>query len=1043
MMSGSHLSKDFFDLVKSIGESRSKQEEDKIVLHEVHVLKEKMATKNLPPKKMKEYLIRMIYVEMLGHDASFGHIHAIKMVSEKKLLEKRVGYLAVCLVLHPQHEFMLLLVNSLQIDLKSDNFLEVSMALTTVCRMASVETVPALLPLVVNILEHKQSNVRKKAALALTRFHQLDPTCIAPIMDKARKILCDKDPCVMGASLCLFQSLAMQSAAQLKDLVPSFVGILKQVTEHRLPRDYDYHRMPGPWIQLHLLQLLAILGAADKQASEGMYEILTEVMKRADIGINVGYAIVYECVKTVTTIYPDPNLIETAALAISRFITSENHNLKYLGVNSLAAIVQLDSKYAAEHQLLVIDCLEDPDETLRRKTLDLLYSMTNANNVVVIVQKLVAYLDATTDVYLRTDLVGRINQLSEKFSPTTWWYVETCANIFEKAGELVKPEVAHNLMKIISESDEMVVDQSGQEIELKKYTVNVFLGLLQKPNLPDILVQVIVWTLGEFGHLSSRANEIAQNLIQALDKHYDSSDTRCWILGALTKLSVQMPAIIPTVRESAAKYQDSLSVDLQQRVHEYLELTKNPGEMSKVLPQDSEIKVDKDLGFLANFVNNALQKGARQYDPNTKEVSASASAPHKKELRFEAYAKVETAQVSTTNVEWNEQGHSNNWNEHHAAPAANTFPTSLTTAGKRGPWGPAAEEAPAPAAAVPKVETRPSFVAPPVEEPKKYAPKKEEPKVLTEKEKMAAALFGGTPAVVPKPKTAGTTVAPARSTFTAPTAAPAAKPAAAAAAAPVASTPIIDLGLGNVSAPKLAPAPAKPSNDLDFLGEFFGPSTVSSAPPVVPVVTPSVPVQPNIMPATIAPTPVVSAPAPKPSLFDPFEALTATPAPDTSSPLDILSSFGAPAAVAPSCPVGLAGMSAGMKGRLASFRQSAEQALGSNQSLHVASIKVFLPDRTLVVLCITNKTSQSFPSMSVQFSSPPGLVLAYDGEPVPRVEGNTVVLSPAPALSTCTLIVSVQCRDPSYTGAPLNGQVGAGSQPLAFSQPLSAADFQR
>lgn len=34
-MSGSHLSKDFFDLVKAIGESKSKQEEDRIIMSEV------------------------------------------------------------------------------------------------------------------------------------------------------------------------------------------------------------------------------------------------------------------------------------------------------------------------------------------------------------------------------------------------------------------------------------------------------------------------------------------------------------------------------------------------------------------------------------------------------------------------------------------------------------------------------------------------------------------------------------------------------------------------------------------------------------------------------------------------------------------------------------------------------------------------------------------------------------------------------------------------------------------------------------------------
>ena len=152
-----------------------------------------------------------------------------------------------------------------------------------------------------------------------------------------------------------------------KDLVPSFVSILKQITEHRLPRDFDYHRIPAPWIQMQLLRILATLGQADQAASEGMYEVLLEVMRRADTGISVGYAIIYECVRTVTTIYPNAMLLDAAAGSIARFIKSDNHNLKYLGVTGLAAIVKDHPKYAAEHQMAVIDCLEDPDETLKRK----------------------------------------------------------------------------------------------------------------------------------------------------------------------------------------------------------------------------------------------------------------------------------------------------------------------------------------------------------------------------------------------------------------------------------------------------------------------------------------------------------------------------------------------------------------------------------------------------------------------------------------------------------------------------------------------------
>ena len=38
-------------------------------------------------------------------------------------------------------------------------------------------------------------------------------------------------------------------------------------------------------------------------------------------------------------------------------------------------------RYAAEHQLAVVDCLEDPDDTLKKKTLELLFKMTKPNNV--------------------------------------------------------------------------------------------------------------------------------------------------------------------------------------------------------------------------------------------------------------------------------------------------------------------------------------------------------------------------------------------------------------------------------------------------------------------------------------------------------------------------------------------------------------------------------------------------------------------------------------------------------------------------------------
>jgi AP-4 complex subunit epsilon-1 len=66
---------------------------------------------------MKEFLVRLMYVEMLGHDASFGYIKAIELTASQNLAQKKAGYLCSALTLSPEHEFRFMLVNQLQRDL--------------------------------------------------------------------------------------------------------------------------------------------------------------------------------------------------------------------------------------------------------------------------------------------------------------------------------------------------------------------------------------------------------------------------------------------------------------------------------------------------------------------------------------------------------------------------------------------------------------------------------------------------------------------------------------------------------------------------------------------------------------------------------------------------------------------------------------------------------------------------------------------------------------------------------------------------------------
>lgn len=84
-MASSTLSKEFFELIKAIGESKSKQEEDRIIQDEVRVLKQLIADMKGGTRRMKEILVRLIYVEMLGHDASWGYVVAVQQTATTDL----------------------------------------------------------------------------------------------------------------------------------------------------------------------------------------------------------------------------------------------------------------------------------------------------------------------------------------------------------------------------------------------------------------------------------------------------------------------------------------------------------------------------------------------------------------------------------------------------------------------------------------------------------------------------------------------------------------------------------------------------------------------------------------------------------------------------------------------------------------------------------------------------------------------------------------------------------------------------------------------
>ncbi|KAG9143583.1 hypothetical protein Leryth_020801 [Lithospermum erythrorhizon] len=656
MASSQGQSKEFQDLIKSIGEARSKSEEDRIIVSEIETLKARITQPDIPKRKLKEFILRLVYIEMLGHDASFGYIHAVKMTHDENLSLKRTGYLAVTLFLNEDHDLIILIVNTIQKDLKSDNYLVVCAALNAVCRLINEETIPAVLPQVVELLSHGKEAVRKKAVMALHRFYQRAPSSVSHLVANFRKKLCDNDPGVMGATLCPLFDLITIDVTSYKDLVVSFVSILKQIAERRLPKSYDYHQMPAPFIQIKLLKILAVLGNGDKRASEQMYMIVGDIMKKCDSTSNIGNAVLYESICCATSIHPNSKLLGSAADAISKFLKSDSHNLKYLGIDTLGRLIKINPEIAEQHQLAVIDCLEDPDDTLKRKTFELLYKMTKSSNVEVIVDRMIDYMINISDNHYKTEIASRCVELAEQFAPSNQWFIQTMNKVFEHAGDLVNIKVAHNLMRLIAEG--FGEDDADADSQLRSSAVESYLRIVGEPKLPSAFLQLICWVLGEYGTVDGKysATYITGKLCDAAEAHATDDTVKAYAISALMKIyTFEIAAgrkvdMLPECQSFVEDLLASSSTDLQQRAYELQAVIGlDPQTVANVMPMDAsceDIEIDKSLAFLNGYVQEAFEKGAQPYIPES-DRSGNGSVGHYRgqeqhevsshALRFEAY----------------------------------------------------------------------------------------------------------------------------------------------------------------------------------------------------------------------------------------------------------------------------------------------------------------------------------------------------------------------------------------------------------------------
>ena len=218
-----------------------------------------------------------------------------------------------------------------------------------------------------------------------------------------------------------------------------------------------------------------------------------------------------------------------------------------------------------KHEESIIKSLKDKDISLRRRALDVLYSMCDSENSEVVVGQLLDYLQTSPEPAMREELVLRVAILGERFSPNLHWYVDTILKLMSLAGEHVSDQIWMRVVQIVTNKEELQV-----------YAAETCLRSLRNETVHESMVKCGGYIVGEFGHLMTHKHESSPSAQWQLlkDKFYTCTEweTKQVLLSAFVKLLNAHPQLAPQITELIQKQTTTMNAELQQRAVEYLAL---------------------------------------------------------------------------------------------------------------------------------------------------------------------------------------------------------------------------------------------------------------------------------------------------------------------------------------------------------------------------------------------------------------------------------------------------------------------------------------
>ena len=393
----------------------------------------------------------------------------------------------------------------------------------------------------------------------------------------------------------LVMALAQDQPDQYKGGYVKAAQRLKRiVVDNDIAPDYLYYKVPCPWIQVKLLRLMQYYppsGSYLRNAllpivlintqiedtyvrgliRESLQQILHEAMlmpKNVQQN-NAQNAVLFEAINLVIHLDTEHSLMVQISSRLGKFIQSRETNVRYLGLDAMTHFAARNETLdpIKRHQNIIIGSLRDRDISVRRKGLDLLYSMCDPSNSEPIVNELLKYLQSA-DFAIREEMVLKIAILTEKYATNIQWYVDISLRLIAMAGDHVSDEVWQRVIQIVTNNEELQV-----------YAAHHILNYVKAEQCHETLVKIGGYLLGEFGHLiadTKGCSPIEQFLALQTKMMGCSSSTRAILLSSFVKFVNLFPEIKTQLLVVFRAYSHTLDSELQQRACEYHALATLP-----------------------------------------------------------------------------------------------------------------------------------------------------------------------------------------------------------------------------------------------------------------------------------------------------------------------------------------------------------------------------------------------------------------------------------------------------------------------------------